>query len=120
MRLSLLAPTATALLTASSTLSVFARPAYRAFQQQRPFSLSADMPEDHSVTSDGGEVDMPVGSFGASHLSEWCRLSKEHFLEDLKKGDAKDWMVVMGNEAGGERFLRSPCSPGDQRRRACT
>lgn len=102
MRVTLLASTATALLTASSTLSVLARPAYRTFQQQRPFLPSSGMPEEHHAANDGGGVDVPVGSFGASHLSEWCRLSKEHFLEDLKKGDAKDWMVVMGNEAGGE------------------
>jgi len=45
--------------------------------------------------------------FGQSHLSEWCALSKDHFLEDLKKGDAGEWIFVMGNEAGGA-FHRPP------------
>lgn len=40
-------------------------------------------------------------TFGASHLSEWCALSKKHFLSDLKKNKAQDWVVVTGNEAGG-------------------
>jgi len=35
-----------------------------------------------------------------SHLSEWCALSKQDFLDDLRKGKAQDWQIVMGNEAG--------------------
>lgn len=42
-----------------------------------------------------------VATFGASHLSEWCALSKQHFLRDLKANKAHDWVVVTGNEAGG-------------------
>jgi hypothetical protein len=42
-----------------------------------------------------------TATFGGSHLSEWCALSKEHFLQDLKKNKAQDWVIVTGNEAGG-------------------
>lgn len=43
-----------------------------------------------------------TATFGASHLSEWCAQSKQHFLRDLKNNKAQDWVVVTGNEAGGE------------------
>lgn len=42
-----------------------------------------------------------TATFGGSHLSEWCALSKQHFLSDLKKNKAQEWIIVMGNEAGG-------------------
>lgn len=42
-----------------------------------------------------------TATFGASHLSEWCAESKQHFLRDLKNNKAQDWVVVTGNEAGG-------------------
>ncbi|CAD6581269.1 MAG: hypothetical protein CYPHOPRED_001536 [Cyphobasidiales sp. Tagirdzhanova-0007] len=38
--------------------------------------------------------------FGASHLSEWCALSKRKFLKAVRDDDASEWTVVMGNEAG--------------------
>jgi len=41
-----------------------------------------------------------VYAAGASHLSEWCALSKAHFLKDLKNNEAQDWIIVAGNEAG--------------------
>lgn len=52
-----------------------------------------------------------IATFGASHLSEWCALSKQHFLQDLKHEKAHDWVVVTGNEAGGEssRVLCKHC-----------
>lgn len=43
----------------------------------------------------------PHFQFGASHLSEWCALSKANFLQAIHDGDAHEWTVVMGNEAGG-------------------
>lgn len=45
-------------------------------------------------------VQEPLFTFGASHLSEWCELSKQHFLDDLRNDKASDWQIVMGNEAG--------------------
>ena len=53
------------------------------------------------ITDDVTTYDDTVVTYGASHLSEWCALSKIHFLEDLKSNTANDWIVVMGNEAGG-------------------
>ena len=57
------------------------------------------------VTDGVTTYDDTVVTYGASHLSEWCALSKIHFLEDLKSNTANDWIVVMGNEAGGASGL---------------
>lgn len=50
-----------------------------------------------TLASDGS-----ADTLGASHLSDWCAISKEKFLRDLHEGTAEDWILVMGNEAGGE------------------
>ena len=51
-------------------------------------------------------ADEPVG---VGHLSEWARETKAAFLRDLEAGNASDWTVVMGNEAGDLDSVR--CSP---------
>lgn len=106
--------TAAGLLLAGSTfmaattapLLVDARPPYL-FQQHQQHALQYNDP-DASATAPSSSFEASPdshrgqdGSFGASHLSEWCRLSKEHFLYDVKHNRAQDWIVVTGNEAGG-------------------
>ena len=49
--------------------------------------------------------------FGASHLSEWCALSKRKFLKAVRDDDASEWTVVMGNEAGGSSTSRNETTP---------
>jgi hypothetical protein len=38
-------------------------------------------------------------------FSVWSRTQKDRFLHALENGNAKDWIVVMGNEGGGQDRL---------------
>jgi hypothetical protein len=52
-----------------------------------------------SAVDDGVRTD---AASRLSHLSEWCALSKRNFMDDLARNKASEWIMVMGNEAGGE------------------
>jgi hypothetical protein len=38
---------------------------------------------------------------GTGHFSDWSRQTKLEFLQALSSNQANDWVLVMGNEAGG-------------------
>ena len=98
------------------TITVQGRPPYISQQlQQQPLlqhqqtneldGPTADLPPSLFHHYDHDETAPQKHKTGASHLSEWCRLSKEHFLYDVKHNRAQDWIVVTGNEAGGQFCL---------------
>lgn len=39
---------------------------------------------------------------GVGHFSEWSKSTKRDFIDDVRAGKADEWVVVMGNEGGGE------------------
>lgn len=39
---------------------------------------------------------------GVGHFSEWSKGTKRAFVDDVRAGKASDWVIVMGNEGGGE------------------
>ncbi|GAA6037429.1 hypothetical protein JCM8097_008569 [Rhodosporidiobolus ruineniae] len=76
---------------------------------QHVLSLSAP-PSEHSLDfdyavdppdEDGGEAEVHgTDSTGTGHYSQWSRANKEEFLSALRDNNARDWIIVMGNEAG--------------------
>lgn len=43
----------------------------------------------------------PGNETGHGHFSEWSREQKSKFLRAVSDNKAEDWVIVMGNEAGG-------------------
>lgn len=39
---------------------------------------------------------------GVGHFSQWSKSTKRAFVDDVRAGKAQDWVIVMGNEGGGE------------------
>lgn len=39
---------------------------------------------------------------GVGHFSEWSKSTKRDFIDDVRAGNAHEWVIVMGNEGGGE------------------
>jgi hypothetical protein len=39
---------------------------------------------------------------GVGHFSEWSKSTKRDFVDDVRAGNAHEWVIVMGNEGGGE------------------
>jgi hypothetical protein len=47
-------------------------------------------------------------------LKEFLKTTKQKYLDDVKNDKARDWVVVMGNEAGGVYYPFSPSTTSDQ------
>lgn len=57
-------------------------------------------------TSEGSKVtEFSYDTFeeGVGHFSEWSKSTKRDFIDDVRAGKAQDWVIVMGNEGGGEQ-----------------
>lgn len=39
---------------------------------------------------------------GVGHFSEWSKSTKRNFIDGVRGGNASEWVIVMGNEGGGE------------------
>jgi hypothetical protein len=99
---------------ACTVLSVNLAVALPVFEQQVPLFQTGPYYESTNVQNNAGESIAEtapyIATFGASHLSEWCALSKQHFLDDVKANKAQDWIIVTGNEAGGASYTHvMPC-----------
>ena len=66
----------------------------------------SDSDATHSTVAAGAEGGSPSKAHYAhlGRLAGWLQAQKDAFLGDLKTGNGKGWVVVMGNEAGGAHF----------------
>lgn len=62
-------------------------------------SASTNSAEVQDAVEDGADADK-VG-----RLAGFLQSQKDEFVADLKEGKGKGWIVVMGNEAGGELYI---------------
>ncbi|GAA6019243.1 hypothetical protein JCM10207_005051 [Rhodosporidiobolus poonsookiae] len=70
-------------------------------QDQHVLGLdSLQQPPDELATGDDYSCWEDDGKTGTGRLSQWSRSNKEEFIAALRKNQAKEWIVVMGNEAG--------------------
>lgn len=60
---------------------------------------SAVAPE---LVFDDPDDDDPDEDKDVSHFSEWSREHKARFLSALESNAAQDWVICLGNEAGGQ------------------
>lgn len=51
------------------------------------------------------EPDYWLAEEGVGHFSEWSKATKRMFIDDVRADRANEWIVVMGNEGGGESLF---------------
>jgi hypothetical protein len=67
--------------------------------QQIPFSIQS--------YPNAANNSLGIAQEGTGVLSHWARNTRSQFFSDITQNRASEWVIVMGNEAGGELMYQS-------------